>query len=100
MLWLTCLLFLDLILLGVLIQGHVRSEIIVGLALLNPLQVFRTGALMLFDPQLVVFGPAAFVISDLFGGQLFLAYAIVWPIVLGSVGAGVGYLAFRRGDLV
>lgn len=99
-LWLTCLLFLDLLLLGVLIQGHLAPEWVVGLALVNPLQVFRTGALMLFDPQLVVFGPAAFVILDLFGGQRFLVYAMLYPILLGTAAAGAGYAVFRRGDLV
>ena len=100
MLWLTCLLFLDLILLGVLIQGRVKPELVVGLALVNPLQVFRTGALMLFDPQLVVFGPAAYVIYDWFGGPRFIAYAMAYPVLLGSLAAGVGYRLFRRGDLV
>ncbi len=99
-LWLGCLLFLDLILLGVMIQGHVPSETVVGVALLNPLQVFRTGALMLFDPQLVVFGPAAYVIYDHFGGPLFIAYAMLYPMALGTAAAGVGYFIFRRGDLV
>ncbi len=100
MVWLTCLLFLDLILLGVLIQGHVPADLVVGLALLNPLQVFRTGALMLFDPQLVVFGPAAYVIHDTFGGPLFIGYAMVYPVVLGTLAATIGYQVFRRGDLV
>ncbi len=100
MLWLTCLLFLDLILLGVMIQGHIRPEVIVAIALLNPLQVFRTGALMLFDPQLVVFGPAAYVIYDYFGGPGFIAYAMIWPTLLGTLAAGLGYFVFRRGDLV
>lgn len=99
-LWLTCLLFLDLILLGVLIQGHTPADVVVGIALLNPLQVFRTGALMLFDPQLVVFGPAAFVIYDYFGGPLFIAYSMVYPVVLGTLAASAGFFVFRRGDLV
>ncbi len=98
--WLVCLLFLDLILLGVMIQGRVPADVVVGLALLNPLQVFRTGALMLFDPQLVVFGPAAWVIHDLFGGPLFIAYAMLYPTLLGTLAAGIGYVRFRRGDLV
>jgi ABC-2 type transport system permease protein len=98
--WLTCLLFLDLILLGLLIQQKVPSEAVVAVALLNPLQVFRTGALMLFDPQLVVFGPAAYVIYDYFGGPLFVAYAMVYPALLGTLAAWGGYHLFRRGDLV
>ena len=50
LLWLLLLLFLDLILLGVMIQGRVSPEVAVGIALANPLQVFRTAALALFDP--------------------------------------------------
>jgi ABC-2 type transport system permease protein len=57
MVWLLLLLFLDLILLGVMIQGQVAPEVAVGIALANPLQVFRTAALALFDPQLIVLGP-------------------------------------------
>ncbi|MBM4780323.1 MAG: ABC transporter permease subunit [Archangiaceae bacterium] len=99
-LWLTCLLFLDLILLGVLIQGRMPAEGVVAIALVNPLQVFRTGALMLFDPQLVVFGPAAFVIYDWFGGPKFIIYSMVYPAFLGTLTAAIGYANFRRGDLV
>ncbi len=99
-LWLTCLLFLDLILLGVLIQGRMPAEGVVAIALINPLQVFRTGALMLFDPQLVVYGPAAYVIYDHFGGPNFIAYSMAYPAFLGTVAAGIGYWNFRRGDLV
>ena len=62
MIWLVLLLFLDLILLGVMIQGRIDPEIAVSLALINPLQVFRTAALAMFDPQLIVLGPAAYVI--------------------------------------
>jgi len=99
-LWLVCLLFLNLILLGVMIQGKVPADAVVGVALLNPLQVFRTGALMLFDPQLVVFGPAAYVIYDHFGGPLFIGYAMAYPTLLGTLAASLGYFTFRRGDLV
>jgi len=97
--WLTMLLFLDLILLGIMIQGHVSPELVVVMALANPLQVFRTAALMLFDPQLVVIGPAAYVIVDYFGGPLFKVYALIYPAVLGTAAAAGGFLLFRRGDL-
>ncbi|MBS4096559.1 MAG: ABC transporter permease subunit [Sulfuricella sp.] len=99
MLWLTMLLFLDLILLGVMIQGHIAPEAAVGVALANPLQVFRTAALMLFDPQLVVLGPSAFVIFDHFGATGFMAYGLIYPTLLGTICAFIGYQLFRRGDL-
>lgn len=97
--WLTFLLFLDLILIGVLIQGKASPEVVIGIALVNPLQVFRTAALALFDPQLIVLGPAAYVILDHFGSLGFRIYAIVYPVLLGGLSALIGYQIFRRGDL-
>jgi ABC-2 type transport system permease protein len=97
--WLVMLLFLDLILLGVLIQGHIAPELAVTIALANPMQVFRTAALMLFDPQLIVLGPAAYVITDTLGATGFMIYGVVYPFVIGTVSATAGYFLFRRGDL-
>jgi ABC-2 type transport system permease protein len=97
--WLTLLLFLDLILLGVMIQGRASPEMAVTIALANPLQVFRTAALSLFDPQLIVLGPSAFVILDLFGATGFKIYALVYPTLVGLGSAALGYQIFRRGDL-
>jgi ABC-2 type transport system permease protein len=99
MTWLVLLLFLDLILLGVMIQGRVAPEVAVGFALVNPLQVFRTAALSLFDPQLIVLGPAAYVILDAFGAFGYQVFALAYPTVLGLLAAGLGYFLFRRGDL-
>jgi ABC-2 type transport system permease protein len=99
MTWLVLLLFLDLILLGVMIQGRAAPEVAVGIALVNPLQVFRTAALALFDPQLIVLGPAAFVILDTFGVLGYKLFAIAYPTLLGLLAAGLGYFIFRRGDL-
>jgi len=97
--WLVLLLFLDLILLGIMIQNGSTSETVVLIALLNPLQVFRTGAMMLFDPQLVLLGPSAWVILDTFGHVGYLIYSIVYPLVLGTLSAWLGYYFFKRGDL-
>ncbi|GAB4169495.1 MAG: hypothetical protein OHK0026_07580 [Rhodocyclaceae bacterium] len=99
LLWLTLLLFLDLILLGVMIQGKVAPEVAIGIALVNPLQVFRTAALALFDPQLIVLGPSAFVILDNFGRAGYMVFALAYPALLGLAAAVLGYFIFRRGDL-
>jgi ABC-2 type transport system permease protein len=93
------LLFLDLILLGIMIQGHVAPEVAVTVALANPLQVFRTAALAMFDPQLIVLGPSAYVILDLFGTTGYQIYALLYPLLIGSLCALAGYLTFRRSDL-
>jgi ABC-2 type transport system permease protein len=99
MLWLVLLLFLDLVLLGVMIQGRVEPEVTVGIALANPLQVFRTAALLLFDPQLIVLGPSAYVILDAFGVLGYKIFALAYPSLLGLCAAALGYFFFRRGDL-
>jgi ABC-2 type transport system permease protein len=97
--WLTLVLFLDLILLGLMVQERVAPELAVGVALANPLQVFRTAAMMLFDPDLVLLGPSAFVILDAFGVRGYLAWAHLYPFGLGLLCAALGFARFRRGDL-
>lgn len=99
LIWLFLLLFLDLILLGSLIKQGLPPETIIAIALANPLQVFRTGAMLLFDPQLVLLGPSAYVILDNFGETGYLVWALVYPLLLGSVCAWLGYRLFRKGDL-
>ncbi len=97
--WLLLVLFLDLLLLGLLIEQHVAAETAVAVSLANPLQVFRTAAMMLFDPDLVLLGPSAFVILDAFGRTGYLAWSLAYPFGLGSLCAALGDLRFRRGDL-
>ena len=98
-LWLTLVLFLDLILLGVMVQEQVPAETAVGIALVNPLQVFRTAAMLLFDPELVLLGPSAFVILDWFGREAYLAWAVAYPFAIGTLAATLGFTWFRRRDL-
>lgn len=98
LIWLFFLLFLDLILLGLLIQEGLPAESAVAIALVNPLQVFRTASMLLFDPQLVLLGPSAYVILDNFGQKGYLVWAMTYPIILGLVSASAGFWIFKRGD--
>jgi len=99
LIWLVLLLFLDLILLGVMIKEGLPAESAVAIALANPMQVFRTAAMLLFDPQLVLLGPSAYVILDNFGRTGYLAWAMAYPVAVGLIGSGLGFWTFRRGDL-
>lgn len=99
LIWLTLVLFLDLILLGLLIKGQAPLSLVVMIALLNPLQAFRAAAMMLFDPELVMLGPSAFVILDRFGHDGYLAWALLYPLLLGLIFGTIGYLVFRSRDL-
>lgn len=97
--WLALVLALDLVLLGALIRGRMAIEGVVAVAMLNPLQVFRTGSMLLFDPQLVLLGPTAYTVFDIFGRTGFMIWSFLYPLALGGVAAGTGFLLFRRGDL-
>lgn len=98
--WLVFLLFIDLILLGLMIQNQLRPEFAVAISLANPLQVFRTAALALFDPQLIVLGPSAYIILDYFGRNGYMLYGILYPLFFGLILMFGGYRLFRRGDLI
>ena len=97
--WLILLLFLDLILLGMMIQDQAPAALVVMIALINPLQAFRAGAMMIFDPQLIMLGPSADIILDNFGYTGYLSWSLLYPAVLGLALGAVGYVIFRRGDL-
>ncbi len=99
-LWLALLAFIDILLIGVLTQQFANAELIFSIALSNPLQVFRLGAISLFDPELAVIGPSAYFILDEIGKKFFSIYAIAYPIVLGLFFAILGYIAFKKRDLV
>jgi len=99
MIWLFLLLFLDLILLGTLIQEGLQAELAVTIALANPLQAFRTATMLLFDPQLVLLGPSAYLILDLFSRIGYLVWAMLYPLFIGLLSAGLGYWGFQRRDL-
>jgi len=96
--WLVLLLFLDLILLAVLIKEGLPPEGAIAISLANPLQSFRTASMLLFDPQLVLLGPSAYVILDNFGRMWYLVWAMIYPIFVGLGCAGLGFWIFKRGD--
>lgn len=100
LLWLVLILALDLVLLGILIRDRMPIEGVVAIAMLNPLQVFRIGSMVLFDPQLVLLGSAAYAVFDVFGRTGFMVWSLVYPLALGFGSAYAGYVVFRRGDLL
>lgn len=99
-LWLALVALLDLLLLSVLIKTQVHPDLVVAIALANPLQSFRTASMILFDPQLILLGPASYVILDNFGVSGYVAWALAWPTFLGLVFAVLGFWRFSRTDLV
>ncbi|WP_187648308.1 ABC transporter permease [Nitrosophilus labii] len=98
--WIILLAFLDIALIGLMLQNRWNDEFIISLALFNPMEVFRVGAISLFDPELTVMGPVAYFLLDTFGHKLFITYSILYPLGLGVIFAYLGYLYFIKKDLL
>jgi ABC-2 type transport system permease protein len=98
--WIIMLAFIDIALIGLMLQNRVSDGVIITAAMLNPIEVFRIGAISLFDPELTVIGPVAYHLLDTLGTNLLIVYAIIYPIVIGALFAYFGYIAFRKKDLL
>ena len=100
MIWIVLLAFIDIALIGLMLQGRVNDGVIITIALLNPIEVFRIGAISLFDPELTVIGPVAYYLLDTLGAKLLMFYSIFYPIMIGLLFSFLGYIAFKKKDLL
>lgn len=100
MIWIVLLAFIDIALIGLMLQGRVSDGLIISIALLNPIEVFRIGAISLFDPELTVIGPVAYYLLDTLGAKLLMIYSIFYPIIVGIGFSILGYIAFKKKDLL
>ncbi|WP_424943604.1 ABC transporter permease [Aliiroseovarius crassostreae] len=100
LIWLMLVALLDLLFLSILIKAQFIPEFVIGIALANPLQSFRTASMILFDPQLILLGPASYVILDNFGVNGYVLWALSYPTLLGLGFAALGFWRFSRSDLV
>lgn len=98
--WFSVEALVDGLLLGLLVKEALPARLVMGLALLNPLQAFRLAALSLFDPQLISLGPVSFTLLDQFGRGAILLWALIWPAALGLLCAGLGARVFMKRDLI
>ncbi len=98
--WIVLLAFIDIALMGLMLQNRLDDNVIVTIAMLNPIEVFRIGAISLFDPELTVIGPVAYYLLDTLGAVWLMVYSAVYPIALGALFAFLGYTAFRKKDLL
>ncbi len=98
--WLVLVAFMDILLIGMLLKFRINPEMVIGASLLNPLQVFRTGSLILFDPKLTVMGPVSYYILDTVSRTTFLAYSLLYPFLLGLFFAWLGNRYFKTHDVV
>ncbi len=98
--WLTMEALIDALLLGLMVQQRLPATTVIGAALINPLQAFRTAAIALFDPELTILGPISYTLLAELGTEGLLAWALTWPTVVGVVAASIGAWVFVRRDTV
>ncbi len=98
--WIFLLAFIDIALISLMMQERMNTGLIIGIALVNPMEVFRVAAISLFDPELTVMGPVAFYILDMMSQKMFVFLSIVYPVLLGLLFAFLGFRIFAKKDLV
>lgn len=97
--WLALALLGDLALMGTVAVASLGAQKLFALSLLNPLQVFRMGAVLLLRSSLEALGPAGLYAVRTYGASLlpfFLAVLTAW--ILLPLGASLA--AFRRRDIL
>jgi len=98
--WIVMLAFIDVALIGLMLQDRISDNLIISISLLNPMEVFRVGAISLFDPELTVIGPVAYYLLDNFGHTAFVAYAVIYPVIIGILFALFGFISFKKKDIL
>jgi ABC-2 type transport system permease protein len=98
--WIFLLAFIDIALIALMMQQRFNEELIITIALLNPMEIFRVAAISLFDPELTVMGPVAFYILDTFSQTIFVLISILYPVLVGLLFAFFGFRILLKKDLV
>ncbi len=98
--WIVLLGFIDVALIGLMMQNRVADEVVLTVAMLNPIEVFRVGAISLFDPELTIFGAVAYYLLDTLGSTLLILYSIIYPILVGVAFAIFGFILFKKRDIL
>jgi len=98
--WIFLLAFIDIALISLMMQERFSEELIITIAMLNPMEIFRVAAISLFDPELTVMGPVAYYILDSVSQANFVLLSIGYPVLLGIIFAFLGYRIFSKKDLV
>ena len=98
--WIFLLAFIDIVLISLMMQERMSTGLIIGIALVNPMEIFRVAAISLFDPELTVMGPVAFYILDMMSQKMFVFISVMYPLLLGLLFAFLGFTIFAKKDLV
>jgi len=98
--WILLLSFIDIALISLMMTQRYDAQLIIFIAMINPMEIFRVAAISLFDPELTVMGPVAFYILDSMKQTTFILISIAYPVILGLLFSFLGFKIFSKKDLV
>ncbi len=98
--WILLLSFIDIALISLMMTQRYDAQLIIFIAMINPMEIFRVAAISLFDPELTVMGPVAFYILDSMKQTTFILISIAYPVMLGLLFSFLGFKIFSKKDLV
>ena len=94
--WILLLAFIDIALISLMMSQRFDEQLIIFIAMINPMEIFRVAAISLFDPELTVMGPVAFYILDSMKQSTFVLLSILYPVSLGLLFAFGGFKIFKK----
>lgn len=98
--WVLSVAFLDLGLIGLMLQWHVPASGVFVLAAANPVEAARVALLALAEPSLATLGPVGYYLAQRFGTTWLFVLGVGWPLAVGTAAWLMGRRRFRAGDVV
>lgn len=98
--WMASVALLDFVGIALLLQWRLPARAVFAVAAANPVQAARLALLSAAEPSLATLGPVGFYLANHVGSRALLALGLGWPLAVGAAAWLVGWLHFRRGDLV
>ncbi len=100
LIWLICIAFMDLGLIGAMLQWRFRPEVVFALSTINPVESSRIALISLTGKNLHTLGPVGFFLANKLGEKLVFAIGLLWPAILGLIAWIIGSIIFKEEDLI
>lgn len=98
--WFFFVILLDVGILGLFLKFGISLNLVLALALANPLELFRIAAFSLFDVKLAVIGPIAWTLLGKIGNNGLILISYIYPIIMGIFIAFIGLVYFKNNDYI
>lgn len=98
--WFFFVVLLDVGILGLFLKFGMSLNLVLAMALANPLELFRIAAFSLFDVKLAVIGPIAWTLLGKVGNNGLILISYIYPILMGLFIGFIGLVYFKNNDFI